>query len=161
MTMQLRDIILYRDKPYHVGMFTNLLEPYLRTRKIRLFPPNSACWRGYYARWEVDGTNKLYLTGLIAALAQKPYDPQAKYEDDFFGSCETIGMEELFPGQKRVFAQWFSGSVGMPFCDAEGQVKELELVFQKGTLVHVEEHDGSAELVFSLSDEDVNDKAWR
>lgn len=161
MTMQLRDIILYRDKPYHVGEFTDLLEPYLRSKKIRLFPPNSACWRGYYARWEVDRTDKLYLTGLIAALAQKPFDPQAKYEDDFFGPCETIGLEDLFPGQKRVFAKWFSGSVRMPFCDADAQVKELELVFQKGTLMRVEEHDGSTGLVFLLSDEDVNNKVWR
>ena len=161
MTMQLRDIILYRDKPYHVGMFTDLLEPYLRPRKIQFFPPNSACWRGYYARWEVDQTDKLYLTGLIAVVRLKPYDPQAKYEDDFFGLCETIGLDDLFPGQKRVFAQWFSGAVRCPFCDADGRVKELELVFQHGALVHVEEHEGSEEMVFSLSGKDVNDKVWR
>lgn len=161
MTMQLRDIILYRDKPYHVGESTDLLDPYLQSRHIQLFPVSSACWRGYYARWEVDRTDKLYLTGLIAVVGLKPYDRQAKYEDDFFGPCETIGLEDLFPGQKRVFAKWFSGSVRCPFCDADGRVKELELVFQHGALVQVEEHEGSGEMVFALSSEDVNDKVWR
>ena len=101
MTMQLRDIILYRDKPYHVGMFTDLLEPYLRPRKIQFFPPNSACWRGYYARWEVDRTDKLYLTGLIAVVGLKPHDRQAKYEDDFLVRVRRLGWTTCFRVKKE------------------------------------------------------------
>ena len=144
-----------------LGCLRTFWNPIFGRGKSSFFPPNSACWRGYYARWEVDQTDKLYLTGLIAVVRLKPYDPQAKYEDDFFGLCETIGLDDLFPAQKRVFAEWFSGSVRCPFCDADGRVKELELVFQHGALVHVEEHEGSEEMVFSLSGKDVNNKVWR
>lgn len=62
MTSQARERILYKGE--EVGMDTEPLNQYLRTKKSVNFVSGSiACWRGYYGKWEIQ-SNKLYLVDL-------------------------------------------------------------------------------------------------
>lgn len=76
------------------------LAPYIMMTDIDLLPPgvlNSACWRGYVARWEVND-KRLYLMGI-----------------DGISESDPLSLVGIFPGfDYRVFAHWFSGSIIIP-----------------------------------------------
>jgi hypothetical protein len=78
-------------------MATEPLDIYLSNKNIELVPCNTACGRGYYGTWEIRNS-KLFLVGLIAYV--KGY--------------EEVGIDFPFPGQKEVFASWFSGEIRIP-----------------------------------------------
>ncbi len=95
MTAQAEERIIYRGE--ETWMQADPLSPYLRKMNIRFLPPSTACWRGYYGRWEIS-ESRLYLIGLEA----------------YVEGPEKVGLNYLFPGQERVFAQWFTGTVRIP-----------------------------------------------
>jgi len=104
------------------------LDRYFAKNKIK--PPfdfqNTACWRCYEGTWKVK-YNKLYLVNLEA------------FTNDF---KNEVGVEFLFPGQKEVFAEWYSGTIRLPFEKEEYLPymfalleNGLFLKFKKGILV--------------------------
>ncbi len=96
MTAQSGDILFYKGKK--TIMATEPLNQYLLSRSdIKFLAPSTDCWRGYYAKWEITD-NKLYLVGLKA------------YVDNY----EEVDLDYLFPGQKQVFAGWFTGEIRVP-----------------------------------------------
>ena len=91
MTVQISEILIYNGEEYKLKSFP--LEPYLEKHNIILGATNSACWRGYIGHWLIeDGC--LYLTNLSAHLAI-----------DGNRAGEEVGMDYLFPGQNKVFAE--------------------------------------------------------
>jgi hypothetical protein len=90
---------------------------------------STACWRGYFGKWEVCD-QRLYLIGIEARLADGT----------------SVGLETMFPGfPERVFAHWFTGAVRIP----EGELleyvhggyasvneRDLLLTFEHGFLQH-------------------------
>lgn len=130
MTAQEGEVILYKKKRYY--MATEPLEAYLATREdIKFGFATSACWRGYKGKWKVKH-KKLYLINLSGILMNHPLTINA-----------TNAMEQLFPGQKEVFAQWFTGEIRIPIGEMLEYVhmgyesrfeKEIILEFKNGVL---------------------------
>lgn len=97
MTAQVREIIVYEEQEYRMEEYP--LADHIRKmgNEINYDNMTSACWRGYIGDWEII-LNKLYLTGL----------------SNMTGSGYKFSMKTLFPGQEKVFAEWYSGELRIP-----------------------------------------------
>lgn len=127
MTAQTTEILIYKGKKY--GMATEPLEPYIRKNNIKFNTSCvlSCCWRGYVGTWSIEG-NRLYLISL-----------------DTDDNGKKVGLEYLFPNQEKVFADWFTGILRVPYGKLLEYVhqgyaslyeKELFLEISKGVLVN-------------------------
>lgn len=98
MTAQVCDSITFEGEVY--PLHSDPLFTYLREKKLdnKFVAPHTACWRGYIADWEIF-KGKLYLIGLCG------------YVDEGNNIAKKVGMECLFPREKKVHAKWFSGEI--------------------------------------------------
>ena len=108
-TAQQGDILLLEGKKYSI--YTNPLEPYLSLNPGKLPKAeaySTANWRGYVATWQVKD-NRLMLTdvGILHSVSNK------NNEGDRSTEMRSV-IAEMFPGQKEVLAEWFSGHVIIP-----------------------------------------------
>ena len=106
----------------------------------------SNCWRGYVGIWVLI-EDKLYLV----ELKGYSYNDKKEYWD--------VDMGFLFPHQKKVFAEWFTGEIIIP--QGEGYSydfqsfeptyeRELILKFEKGFIVGkrtVDNHEKVAKII--------------
>ena len=94
MTAQRSDLIFVGIYKYPIN--TEPLSVYIESMPIKpkFMAPSTACWRGYIATWKIIDS-KLYLIELDATT-----ENYAKRDVNF-----------LFPGQQKVFAEWFSGTI--------------------------------------------------
>lgn len=127
MTAQIKEKLIYKGRK--LNMAAEPLGRYLAKRydlQVNLHSLGTACWRGYMGEWEVRG-DKLYLIKLKINLYHEARN----------------GMDYLFPGQKEVFAEWFTGIVRVPTGDMLRYVhmgyasifeKDLFLTFEEGIL---------------------------
>ncbi len=136
MTSQIRDILFYKGKTYYLSTEPlNQLLDLMGDEKPVLMAPNTACWRGYIGTWHIDD-NKLYL------IEFKGYNKDH----------EEVGMDYIFPDQKKVFAGWYTGEIKI----SQGEMihyehmgyksvyeKDLFLEFDKGILVAAREVDNT------------------
>jgi hypothetical protein len=127
MTAQAGDHIFFQGE--NLTMASEPLELYLNQLENRpvFMALSTACWRGYQGSWELkDG--KLWLTGFTG------------YIKDY----ETVGLDYLFPGQEKVFAEWFTGTIRIPhgkllmyvhmgYCSV--YENEIYLEFENGVLI--------------------------
>ena len=107
-TAQEGDILLLDGKRYSI--YTNPLEPYLRVNPEKLPKADAfstANWRGYVAMWQVKD-NRLVLTDV--QILRRASNPDKAAETTELRSV----MDEMFPGQKEILADWFSGHVIVP-----------------------------------------------
>jgi hypothetical protein len=138
MTAQVREILFYNGEKYFLS--TEPLNPLLEIfgddnpfPKPKIF--STACWRGYVGTWEIL-EEKLFLVGL------KGFPEENK----------ELSLENIFPNQKKVFAEWFSGEIQIP----QGKMlhyehmgymsifeKDLFFEFNKGNLVGKREFDNT------------------
>lgn len=102
MTAQCRERLIYSGEEYYLA--TEPLAPYLVSHKIRFAAPHTACWRGYIGSWLIED-NKLYLVDLEANISEG---------DRKFGEGKEVGLDYLFPGQTKVFADWYSDVMRIP-----------------------------------------------
>lgn len=127
MTAQAREILIYKGKKY--GMATEPLEPYIESNGIQFNPmiECSGCWRGYIGTWSIED-NKLYLIDI-----------------DTDNDGKKVGLEYLFSNQEKVFAEWFTGELRVPYGELIEYIhlgyesryaKELFLEISKGVLVN-------------------------
>ena len=95
-TSQVPDVLVLSGEVH--AIYTNPLEGWLQSNPERL-PKNrvrlTTLWRGCLASWEVAG-HRLFLTDVELPTMGSQYDS---------------AMKEMFPGQDRVFADWFSGHI--------------------------------------------------
>lgn len=134
MTAQIKEILIYKGERF--GMATEPLEPYIRKNDIK-FNPNcviSCCWRGYVGTWSIED-NRLYLVNL-----------------DTDDNGKKVGLEYLFPNQKKVFADWFTGELHIPYGKLMKYVhqgyaslyeKELLLTIKNGIVIDENEIDNT------------------
>jgi len=139
MTAQAGERLIYKGKEN--WMAAEPLYQYLQNRKdIKFIAPSSACWRGYNGDWKVKN-KKLFLVGLNAYLE----------------GYLAVDLNYLFPGEKQVFADWFTGKIRVPQGEMLKYVhmgyasifeRDLFLEFENGELVKeyvvenkIEEHD--------------------
>lgn len=96
MTAQAGERLFYKGE--EAWMAAEPLNQYLQKRNdIKFISPSTACWRGYFGQWEIKD-NKLYLIGLKAYLE----------------GYREVDLNYLFPRQKQVIADWFSGKIRVP-----------------------------------------------
>lgn len=96
MTAQAGERLFYKGE--ETWMAAEPLNQYLQNRNdIKFISPSTACWRGYFGQWEIKD-NKLYLIGLEAYLE----------------GYREVDLSYLFPRQKQVIADWFSGKIRVP-----------------------------------------------
>ncbi|MBI6115998.1 hypothetical protein [Salegentibacter maritimus] len=130
MTAQAREIIYINGNKEQ--MATEPLKPFLKKHPhLRFEPPNTACWRGYFGTWELEN-DKLYLIDFEGDL------------EDLDGNIATRNLKDLFPGQKKVFADWFTGLIKIEMGKlleyvhmgyASKYEQDLFLVFEDGVKV--------------------------
>jgi hypothetical protein len=101
MTLQSMEQLIYRGRK--VRMATEPLSGYLKSHKEKpeFFPASSGCWRGYVGTWEIKD-EKLYLIAIDGYARFKPK------------TYSNVDMNYLFPNQKRIFAEWFTGELRIP-----------------------------------------------
>lgn len=139
MTAQAREKLIYNGQEYHLA--TEPLRPYLEKNKIEFEAPSTACWRGYYGSWSIED-DKLYLTELTA------YAKIETNERRFFNGVE-VGLEYLFPNQDKVFAEWFSGELRIPYGEMIRYVHMgYESIYEKELFIKIESGNvvGSSEI---------------
>jgi hypothetical protein len=108
------------------------LQPFLKKHPhLRFEPPHTACWRGYFGTWELKD-DKLYLIDFNGNL------------EGIEGEPVPMDLGDLFPDQKKVFADWFSGIIKiekgelLEYVHLEYESKyeqDLFLVFEDGVKV--------------------------
>ncbi|MDR1885627.1 MAG: hypothetical protein LBQ56_05075 [Synergistaceae bacterium] len=121
MTTQMFDRIKYMDREY--GLAGAPLEAYFSAHpdlRPQYASRNTACWRGYVARWEIRD-EKLYLVGM----------DMISFKDATFKS--------IFPDapDSGIFADWVTGELKCPHgkiaprtMTAPGPVYEFTLLFR-------------------------------
>jgi hypothetical protein len=95
MTAQTGEKVFYNGEEYF--MANEPLTPILMEKSIKFFFQSTNCYRGYYGTWEIDG-DKLYLIGIKGII---------------HGQGE-VGLDFLFPGQEKVFADWVTEQIRLP-----------------------------------------------
>lgn len=96
MTAQAGERLFYKGE--ETWMAAEPLNQYLQNRNdIKFISPSTACWRGYFGQWEIKD-NKLYLIGLKA----------------YIEGYREVDLSYLFPRQRQVIADWFSGTIRVP-----------------------------------------------
>jgi hypothetical protein len=133
MTAQQGERLFYKGEEYI--MATEPLEYFLS--KINIIRPGdfgmcTSCWRGYIGTWEIDD-HKLFLVGLEGCPTK-----------------ESTDLNYVFPNQEKIFANWFSGCIRIPFGKmleyihmgyASTFEKDIILTLENGVVIHEEEID--------------------
>lgn len=131
MTRQTQEKLIFNGETLGIG--TEPLASYLSKLEIKpkFIFMGSSCWRGYIGTWKLI-EDKLYLVELIGYA----HNDKKEYWD--------VDMGFLFPHQKKVFAEWFTGEIIIPqgegysydiFHFAPHYESELILVFEKGYII--------------------------
>ena len=142
MTLQIAERMIYNGQEYQ--LHTEPLKSYLYEHPIKRPGPThsfcTACWRGYVGHWAIED-DKLYLVEL-----------------DSFEIPHRNALDDLFPDQEKVFAEWFSGTIHTTLDD---MYMYLEFKFENGCLIEVEKkkskyigvgHDSMLDLLGTVTD---------
>lgn len=112
-TAQMPDFLLIDGE--RVMLHTNPLAEWLEDHPGALPPAkvdSSGNWRGYVATWEID-QDKLWLRKVEIAVG-------TRYEEEWDGVDETYPfvlqdvIGRIFPGERAVLADWFTGTLIVP-----------------------------------------------
>ena len=138
MTLQIAEKLIYKDVEFYIGTYP--LETYLAEKQICFNWESSTCWRGYYGTWLIED-DKLFLIDLSATII-KDYG-MWKWPFEYV----EVGLDYLFPNQDKVFAEWFSGKIHLPYGNMIPSYfriyeKNIVLEFVSGKLVasHIEDN---------------------
>lgn len=126
MTIQCKEHLVYKGKDFWLD--TEPLEPYLKEKQISFNAPNSACWRGYVGDWLIEN-KRFYLVELCAFVSK--HNPNNRFHS------EKVGLDYLFPGQDKVFANWFSGILRIPHGELLHYVRSYPPLHEKEILIKI------------------------
>lgn len=122
MTAQMHEIIRYKEE--NLSMASTPFDPYLKAKDIQLTPPHTACWRGYFGKWEIKD-NQLFLTELTAFLNEVG---------------EEVDLNYFFPSQNEVFADWFTGTLRIPSGEELEYVHMgFESIYERNILLEIKD----------------------
>ena len=122
MTAQMYETITYKGES--LGMASTPFDPYMEANGIQLTPPHTACWRGYFGKWEIKD-NQLFLTELTAFINEEG---------------EEVDLNYFFPNQSEVFADWFTGTLRIPSGEELEYVHMgFESVYERDILLEIKD----------------------
>ncbi|GEM_PF-1606625 len=134
MTAQTPEEFVYKGKRYSVT-YTEPLGQYLQTQNFdfEFNPIASSCWRGYRGLWCISN-NKLYLTDFSGAIRiyiidDDEFSPERTYE------TKNIRLNDLFPNQQKVFAEWYSGEIKLGKGFVKSDYDNFETLYSKETFL--------------------------
>ena len=139
MTLQTGEEINYNGNDYIIH--DQPLYPYIKKHNINFVARITCCWRGYHGSWSIE-ENKLYLVGLYGWTSDNP----KKHTN-----IKRVNLNDLFPNQEKVFADWFTGKINIPYGEIIGHdficgdiyKNEFILEFESGVLVKTQEVENS------------------
>ena len=118
MTRQIAEKLTYNGQKYE--LHTEPLRPYFYEHPIerssRTLIESTDCWRGYVGHWAIEA-DKLYLVEL-----------------DCLELPPRNALDDIFSGQQKVFAEWFSGTI---HTISDEMYMYFEFKIEKGHLVKV------------------------
>lgn len=147
MTAQISEILFYKGEEYQIT--SEPLTEFLKNSTKSFNWTHTGCWRGYIGTWKIQD-NKLFLIKL-----------EGNSED---GSAD---LEYLFPNQKEVFANWFSGELIVPQGEMIKYIhrghfsiyeKDIIFTFLNGIIIKQIIKDNQTEQVVEVSFNEVLDK---
>jgi hypothetical protein len=139
MTAQIGERLHYNGKDY--SMAAQPFDVYLEKNNIRTASNCTANWRGYYGSWEITD-DKLFLVSISANILKECKEQGFLHRREDYS---TVDLDFFFPGQKKVFAEWFSGEIRIPCGEMLHYVhmgygstfeQDLFLEFKDGVLVN-------------------------
>lgn len=154
MTAQFRNLIFFDGETHSLS--ADPLASYLRSKDISIKSTCTACWDGYLSEWEIIGT-ELYLT-----------DINPCFTDD--EGAKIVNMQNLFPGQDKVFASWFTGELLLQYGELLHYVhmgyssvyeKHLFIIVRNGIVVDSRMEDNRGKTFEKKSNERLGDKLKR
>lgn len=144
MTAQTSEEFIYKGRTYQ-GIYSEPLRQYLNSKGIQdgFISICSANWRGYSGTWLIEN-DKLYLKDFSGGIRYKldPTDQSAFAKSEI----RSVGLSYLFPNQKKVFADWYTGEIAIVpevigtidhhFNNEVIYRKIIHLTFQNGILIN-------------------------
>ena len=135
MTLQAEEKLVYNGNVYLIS--NQPLYPYIKKHNINFVARITCCRRGYHGSWSIE-ENKLYLVGLFGCTSDDPKNRT---------NIKSVDLNDLFPNQDKVFAEWFTGEINLPYgeiighCFVRGPIYKNELIleFEAGVLVNSHE----------------------
>lgn len=137
MTMQIPEILVFNECKYVIHDLP--LASYLKNEMIVFEVSETACYRGYYGEWLIEG-EKLYLVNLSGQarlldkvrfnkykaemkhllktqiINQKEYSTNIKKLKQTLyveSECQNINLAKLFHNKEKVLADWFTGELDL------------------------------------------------
>lgn len=124
MTVQIRENLIYDG--FETTMTEWPLEPKVGPRNRRFLWTITSCWRAYVGTWEIVD-EKLFLVSIEASTVRD-------------GKAVDLEVADLFPGQDRVFAEWYTGPITAEHPEANflGHSVGDQLLFDKEIVFQIE-----------------------
>jgi hypothetical protein len=122
MTIQTKDNIIIKGEKF--DLYTYPLDSYWSKKNpkpgIRI--PETSCWRGYIATWEIID-EYLYLTDI-----------------QYFAPDEDQGLDYVFPNNSgKVKATWFTGELKLPIGDELTSQVMWDTVYETDWFIEINE----------------------
>ena len=144
MTLQTGEKLTYNGNDYFIH--NQPLYPYIKKHNINFVARITCCWRGYHGSWSIE-EDKLYLVDLYGWTSD---DPKKRT------NIKSVKLNDLFPNQEKVFADWFTGEINIPYGEIIGHnifgvdiyKNELVLEFESGILVNSQEIENSEKDIY-------------
>lgn|SRR5690554_4402271 len=78
-------------------LLSNPLSIYFEMKKISIEGYCTSCWEGYLSDWDIVD-ERLYLVDVLPCFTDEEGE-------------KVVTMENLFPGQDEIFANWYTGEL--------------------------------------------------
>ncbi|MEJ5143853.1 hypothetical protein [Sphingobacterium sp. MYb388] len=147
MTAQSSEVFIYQGKTYS-DTYNEPLSKYLYENNLseEFVGISSACWRGYTGTWEII-KDKLYLTNFSGSMRIPNVKGSDKTEPFEFTKTDPlnpfgikgVGLDYLFPNQKEVFAEWYSGEIKLGKGFVKSDHDNFETLYRKETFLKFED----------------------
>jgi hypothetical protein len=137
MTAQIGEKLFYQGKEYTMASEPPVLSPEMKKYEINFIGDCTACWRGYFGKWEVRD-DKLFLTEIsgvadvtdmtkykagklkqkkllkLGKITSKQHAKLLEKLRDEVTEQKEINIQFLFQTNEPVFADWFTGVIRVP-----------------------------------------------
>lgn len=156
MTAQNMEEISYKRRKY--SMAAEPFGIYLEKHGIQTVSMSTANWRGYHGEWKIKNS-RLYLVSMSACILKATGKGRRPLKSD--RDYSRVDLNYFFPGQKEVFAEWFSGEIRIPIGKMLAYIhmgyeslfeKDLIIGFKDGIKIfekEIDNHDEYSRLVKS------------
>ena len=137
MTAQIGEKLFYQGKEYRMASEPQVISPAIKKYEINFIGNCTACWRGYFGKWEIKD-DKLFLKEISGVaevtdlakykagriqlrkllkqggIAAKQHGKLLEKLREEFTEQKEIDIQFLYQTSEPVFADWFTGVLRVP-----------------------------------------------